>query len=120
MTFMVNLFALGSEYPLQGAPLHCPAHTILHDNELKGRCPGNSAVTDAEAEDRDNSKFAGGNWLDEVRDEATKHHHRASDRDADAHGTVARGGADAGERLVLTLGIKAREPASASLVVAVK
>lgn len=61
----------------------------------KGRFLDNLAATDAEAEDRNNSKLARGYWLDEVWDEAAKHHHRASDGDTDAHSTVAGSGVDA-------------------------
>lgn len=118
MTSIVNSFALGVIIRFRARLF--PFHTTLHDDELKGRFLDNLAVTDAEAEDRNNSKFARGHWLDEVWDEAAKHHHRASDGDTDAHSTVSGGGADAGERLVLTSGIKAREPAGASLVVAVE
>jgi len=81
---------------------------------------GFSADADAEAEDRDDAEFAGGERLDEVRDKATEHHHRMPDGEADAHGAVAGRGADAGERLVLAGGVKAREDAGAALVMAVE
>ena len=75
---------------------------------------------DAEAEDRDDAEFVRGERLDEVRDEAAEHHHRAPDREAEAHGAVAGRGANARERLVLALGVKAREAAGTSVAVSVE
>lgn len=75
---------------------------------------------DAEAEDRDDAKFAGSEWFYEVWDEAAEHHHRVSDGEADGHGAGAGRGANARERLVLALGVKARKAAVTSIAVAIE
>jgi len=97
-----------------------PTDKAEDDNEINGRGPTDLAGMDAKAEDGDDAKFTGGERLDEVWDEAAEHHHRASDGEADAHGTNAGRGANARERLVLAFGVKAREAADGSIAVAIE
>ncbi len=81
---------------------------------------GDLVGTDAEAKDRGDAKLTGSKRLDEVRNEASEHHHGAPDGEANTHSAVARSGADAGERLVLALGVKAHEAACAAVPVTVE
>lgn len=97
-----------------------PTEKAEDDNEIKGRGPTDLAGKDVKAEDGDDAKFTGGKRLNEVWDEAAEHHHRASDREADPHGANVGRGSNARERLVLAIGVKAREAANAGIAVAIK
>lgn len=106
--------------PLRYARKSGPTEKAEDDIEIKGRSSTNLAGKDAKAKDGDDAKFTGGKRLDEVWNEATEHHHGASNREADPHGANVGLGPNARERLVLAIGVKAREATNASIAVAIK